>query len=489
VKRRLLLFLAVLLISGAMAPPAVAHPNAASVSPVTPEVTIHVVQLGETIFSISDMHGVTVDALLHANGIRDPRRVYVGQRLVIPSSGRTADVATVPYIVQPGDMLTSIARRYDTTWMALVQINGLLTPSALYAGQVIAVPDVGGGSGEAGPFAEGSLDGQVLHVVRPGETLLDVSLQYGLSPWTLAAGSRIDSPALVFPGQELAVPGDGAGELPEPFTGTTIQPLPVAQGSVLAIVVHTLTPVDLQGTLLGQEVQFAEEGGDYYAFVGIYALAEPGMYELELTAVDGDARQTGLTTGIIVEAGGYGYERIALPESTSALLAPELVAAERERLEEVRYLFTVERRLTVPFQRPCGGTISSYFGSRRAYNSGPYTSYHGGVDFRGPEGTPVYAASDGVVTLAERLTVRGNAVVVDHGGGVSTGYWHLSAIAVQVGDAVEQGDLIGRVGSTGLSTGAHLHWEVWVGGTSVNGLEWMDESAPWLAPLLAEPSG
>jgi murein DD-endopeptidase MepM/ murein hydrolase activator NlpD len=84
--------------------------------------------------------------------------------------------------------------------------------------------------------------------------------------------------------------------------------------------------------------------------------------------------------------------------------------------------------------------------------------------------------------MAEQLTLRGNAVVLDHGWGVLTGYWHLSAIEVQVGQKVAQGDLIARIGSTGLSTGAHLHWEMWVGGVNVNPLQWLEPFYPWPDP-------
>jgi murein DD-endopeptidase MepM/ murein hydrolase activator NlpD len=80
--------------------------------------------------------------------------------------------------------------------------------------------------------------------------------------------------------------------------------------------------------------------------------------------------------------------------------------------------------------------------------------------------------------LAEPLTVRGNVVFIDHGWGVITGYWHLSSIDVEVGQYVEQGEVVARVGNTGLSTGSHLHWEVWVGGISVDGLQWLEESFP-----------
>jgi len=83
------------------------------------------------------------------------------------------------------------------------------------------------------------------------------------------------------------------------------------------------------------------------------------------------------------------------------------------------------------------------------------------------------------VVLAEPMTMLGNAIVIDHGWGLLTGYWHLSSIEVQVGQQVAPGDLIGRVGSTGLSTGAHLHWEMWVSGTPVDGLQWLEGFSPW----------
>jgi murein DD-endopeptidase MepM/ murein hydrolase activator NlpD len=73
-------------------------------------------------------------------------------------------------------------------------------------------------------------------------------------------------------------------------------------------------------------------------------------------------------------------------------------------------------------------------------------------------------------------------VVIDHGWGVLTGYWHLSQIEVTVGQRVRAGEVIGRVGNTGLSTGAHLHWDFWVGGINVNGLRWVAADGPWAAP-------
>ncbi|MDY6877758.1 MAG: LysM peptidoglycan-binding domain-containing protein [Chloroflexota bacterium] len=470
--RKIAIVLAACLLAGTLAVPARARPERSrrgqSGGPI-PGAIVHVVQWGETLFSIAQQYGLTVDAVTHANGISDPRRIYAGQRLVIPG-GRT-DVSveeTASYVVQAGDALASIARRYNTTWQTLAQVNGLLSPNVVHAGQIIQVPvsDV--------PTNEG-----MFYVVRPDDTLLRIALRCDISPWMLTAVSQIANPALIYPGQELVVPGEGPGLLPEPFAVVEVQPLPVTQGTTMVVVVHTTEPVTLQGRLFGQEVRFAEERGVYYGLVGVHVFAEPGLYELELAAVDGGERSTVITTGVVVEAGRFGYERIDVSTGRTSLLDPDTVARDRERFDAVRHIFTPERFWTAPFQRPCVGPISAYFGSHRSYNGGPYTSYHSGVDFRAPSGTPVYASAAGTVVLAEPMALWGNAIVIDHGWSVLTGYGHLSTIEVQVGQQVAPGDLIGKVGNTGLSTGAHLHWETWVTGNSVNGLQWLEEFYPW----------
>ena len=435
---------------------------------------VHIVQRGETMFSIAQRYGLTVDAVTHANGIPDPRQIYIGQRLEIP--GGELEIAakeTTPYVVQAGDTLTAIARRHRTTWPILVQVNRLLSPDALYVGQIIQIP-----AATSPPMGETEGGNYAVHVVRPGDTLFRVALQYSVSPWTLAAESRVANPALIYPGQELVVPGQGSGLLPTPFVSVEVRPLPVYQGTTMVIAVRTTEPVTLRGRLFEREVRFGEEDGVYYGLVGVHVLTEPGLYELELSAVDGAEQSTEIAADIVVEAGSFGYERIDV-SSSSSLLDPAVVAAERERLDAIRQTFTGERGWGDVFQYPCRGPISSYFGSHRAYSNGPYTSYHSGVDFRAPGGTPVYAPAAGTVVMADSLQVRGNVIIIDHGWGVLTGYWHLSSLEAEVGQQVAQGDIVGKVGSTGLSTGAHLHWETWVGGISVDGLQWMEAFYSW----------
>jgi murein DD-endopeptidase MepM/ murein hydrolase activator NlpD len=440
--------------------------------------TVHVVERGETLLSIAQNYGTTVDAITHANGITDPRNIYVGQSLVIPArSAETGTMEVVPYVVQAGDTVSSIARRYGTTWQTLVHINELLSPNSIYPGLVIQVPRVTSTEEARATFPRTT--GGLLYSVRPDDTLMRIALRYDISPWTLAANNNPTRLTLVYPGQEMIVPGKDSGPLPAPFGAIEVQPLPAVQGTTMVVAVYTTEAVRLQGRLFDQDVYFAEEAGVYYGMVGVHVFTEPGMYELTLTAWDSAGHDTSLTTEVIVTAGRFGYERIDLPADRTSLLDPAIIAAEQQRLDTIQHTFTSERRWTTPLQRPCVGTITAYYGTHRAYNAGPYTSYHSGVDFRAPTGTPVYAAAAGTVVMAEPLTVRGNVVFIDHGWGVLTGYWHLSSTEVVVGQYVEQGQLIARVGNTGLSTGSHLHWEMWINGISVDALQWLEESFPW----------
>ncbi|NJC34235.1 murein DD-endopeptidase MepM/ murein hydrolase activator NlpD [Sphingomonas jejuensis] len=119
------------------------------------------------------------------------------------------------------------------------------------------------------------------------------------------------------------------------------------------------------------------------------------------------------------------------------------------------------------FAMPVSGRMSSGFGMRRHPILG-YSRMHKGQDFAARHGQPIYAVADGTVAVAGRNAGYGNFVRISHAGGLGTGYAHMSRIAVRGGARVRQGQVIGYVGSTGLSTGPHLHWEVYRNGVAVN---------------------
>lgn len=162
----------------------------------------------------------------------------------------------------------------------------------------------------------------------------------------------------------------------------------------------------------------------------------------------------------------------AAPATTGARLASASVDD-----RQVRTLFQTWKQLdsdqpqgmiAIPSVQPVQKlSFSSNFGIR----SDPFhgtARMHAGVDIPGPTGTPIYATADGVVAHAERQGGYGNMVELDHGKGIATRYGHLSKILVAPGAAVHRGDLIALMGSTGRSTGPHLHYEVRIDGHAVN---------------------
>ena len=380
-----------------------------------PEPTVHVVERGETLFRIALRYGTSVEALVRANRIADPNLIRVGQRLIIPS------------------------------------------PDAMAEGAMPAQPRI--------------------HIVRAGETLFRIALRYGTSVEALVRANRIADPSLIYVGQRLVIPGQ-ADIWPAPFASIELVPSPVIQGQTLAIKVRANEDVVLAGSFDGRPLTFVEGDGCRWALVGIHVRTPPGPYLLELTASDEAGEATQVTTIVQVAAGRFLTEHIRLPPGAKKLLDPSLIRAENERLAAVFAAFSPQKRWDGPFALPVEGAITSRFGARRAYDGGPATGYHEGVDFRAAEGTPIRAAAAGRVALAEALTVRGQAVVLDHGLGIMSGYYHLSEIAVQTGQEVKRGALIGKAGSTGLSTGAHLHWEVRVHGVLVDPLQWTWQAIP-----------
>jgi hypothetical protein len=123
------------------------------------------------------------------------------------------------------------------------------------------------------------------------------------------------------------------------------------------------------------------------------------------------------------------------------------------------------------FLIPIHGRYSTWFGERRVRN-GRVVGYHRGLDIAAPAGTPIHADADGRVRLARTLVIHGKAVVIDHGLGVSSIFLHQSALHCHEGQFVHRGDIIGAVGMTGVATGPHVHWAVYVHGTAVSPLFW-----------------
>ncbi len=126
------------------------------------------------------------------------------------------------------------------------------------------------------------------------------------------------------------------------------------------------------------------------------------------------------------------------------------------------------------FKLPVEGPTSGVYGSRRTYN-GQERSWHKGHDLAAKTGTPVYAPADGIVRLARDTFMSGNLIMLDHGGAVTTVYAHLDSMDVKVGDKVTAGQLIGKVGTTGRSSGPHLHWGAYWQNVAIDPILWVTQ--------------
>ncbi len=365
----------------------------------------------------------------------------------------------------------------------LVALNGITDPNQLAVGQQLLIPDA---ASEPGAAALPAADMTVVRA-RPGDTLADVAARNDQTVDQLANANGLDPATRLFPGQPLAIAR--AAIQPDPIRFGAVRevdvPAVLIQGRTGSLVVQTRRPVALTAAWNGLPVSFLPIDGDplhQFAYLPVPALIAPSTYWLTVayTSTNGVVLQQ--TWPLPVAAGPYESQEIDLPPDRGGLLDPTIVQTELEKVTAVWTQRTPQLAWTAPFTRPISAEYptTSPFGTRRSYNGGPYASYHEGQDFGVPAGVPVLAPGDGVVALAEPLNVRGNAVILDHGGGVFTGYWHLSEIYVAPGQAVAAGDVLGLSGNTGLSTGAHLHWELRIYGIAVDPLQFLTDplSAP-----------
>ncbi len=222
------------------------------------------------------------------------------------------------------------------------------------------------------------------------------------------------------------------------------------------------------------------------ALVALPLEAEPGERAVRGVVIDefGDVHE--VHTSVRVDANPNPVQELNVAASTLALVTPEGRELEARTLEEAFALVGPEPRWEQPFVLPVEGRHTSAFGLPRRYARGGRVSYHLGTDIAAPTGTPIHATNAGVVRVAGMYPIKGGLVVIDHGFGVTSLYFHQSALAVEVGQLVERAQVIGYVGSTGLSTGPHLHWEMRVDGVPTAPLAWVDRRWPG-GPLVPEP--
>jgi murein DD-endopeptidase MepM/ murein hydrolase activator NlpD len=228
---------------------------------------------------------------------------------------------------------------------------------------------------------------------------------------------------------------------------------------------------EVQGTLAGEPLHFIRTDSGWHAIGGIPTDAQGNVTARAFIHRASGGVDTVRATMVLPLIPRPKAEPLRVDSSFSRPLDAETearVARENARAREVgQRSHDSPPMWTASFLKPRNSTITSVFGSGRVFN-GAVTSRHLGVDYRGAEGEPILAANRGVVALVDTFFLAGNVVYIDHGGGVVTGYFHMSKPLVAVGDTVRRGQEIGLVGKTGRVTGPHLHWSARYGTVTIN---------------------
>lgn len=306
---------------------------------------------------------------------------------------------------------------------------------------------------------------------RPAGSLLRLAVATNQNPWALALRNGVDDPFRPNFYRPVYVPTAGSApqELPPGFATLELSQVPAVPGQAVGYRALTSGVVSVTVRLDASLLPSFANGERLVGVGATGAFFYPGAPELSI-------QQPGAPLWAQpwqFAPGSWDYDQLTLT-GAAAEIDQAAIRAEGERLSAIWSQATPAPQWQGPFQYPIEDylQISSRYGARRSYNGGPYRTYHEGVDFAAYAGTPVYAAAGGTVVLAEILYVRGGAVLIDHGLGIYSGYYHMSAVHVTPGQTVAAGDLVGEVGTLGLSTGNHLHWDLLAAATWVDAAAW-----------------
>ena len=257
-----------------------------------------------------------------------------------------------------------------------------------------------------------------------------------------------------------------------------VKPIEVFQGEIVELKVSGTGLAAVEGQLGKETVRFYPSGrGTFSALVGVDLEAKPGPARVLVKGTQraGGYRETQIALKIKPKA--FEKESFSVPPEFDQL-SPEMlerIHREQEQLTRVFSTSVPERLWENPFIAPVQGDISSSFGYRRVINDAPRAP-HTGVDLKAPMGTEVLAVNNGRVVLVGDFFFSGNSLVLDHGAGLYTMYFHLSEFRVQEGAEVRKGEVIGLSGMTGRVTGPHLHWGARLNGARIDPFELVKKS-------------
>jgi len=235
----------------------------------------------------------------------------------------------------------------------------------------------------------------------------------------------------------------------------------VGAGDIFVVEAPPGEGLPLWAELMGQRFPAiaARENGKTFFLLGVDLETAPGVYPLSVhfSSARGDREML----DIVVQKRDFPLEELTLPEKmvTPPKEVLDRTARERKAAAAVYADSSPEAVWSPPFRRPVEGVPSGNFGRRRILNGLP-KSPHSGEDYKADRGAKVTAVARGEVRMAQDLYYSGKTILLDHGAGLVTQYFHLEGMLVEEGQVVERGEVIGKVGATGRVTGPHLHFGI-----------------------------
>ena len=222
---------------------------------------------------------------------------------------------------------------------------------------------------------------------------------------------------------------------------------------------------------LGKKIKLFKQGDDYRAIIGVPIAQRTGKYPLTLYITGAKSKTTRVVRSVKVLPYKFPHASFWLKPEKRKLMSTPAVVDEWAVIDKPLLVEREKQAWKRNFILPVKGQISMYFGTIEKVN-GKSQGQHRGLDLAVPAGTKVSAANNGTVVFAQKMTVYGGTMVIDHGQGIQTIYLHLSKFLAKVGQEVSKGEVIALSGNTGYSSGPHLHWAMSVHDLRVDPLQW-----------------
>ncbi len=440
----------------------------------------YIIQPGDTLGSISNIFDISEEELIFANNILDPNFISPGDKLLIPNLVGIVGLIT-PVVLNVGESLDSIARYYGVEDQTLISLNKITSTAGIVPGAKLLVP-----------IKENTLIiSQTTNTYFLPFTLFESVVKLDTTIERIESTNHIVSNLFLLGNQRISIDNtDPDSQSVKPVIENiqvSISPLPLIQGTTMSLRINSPMPISISGSINGTKLVFyTEDKKEFFALQGIHALSEPGVSVLELSMQTEDGTLLNYQQSTLIQPGNFTTDPPLTVDPET--IKPQNTADEEALVNELVSKVTEEKYWSGIFSSPAFyQEYTSLFGNRRTYNDDPKISFHSGLDFGGGMTLPIVAPADGKVVFSGFLPIRGNAVFIDHGLGVYTGYFHQSLLEVTEGEFVIAGQKIGEVGNTGRvsnstdypGAGAHLHWEVWVNGIQVNPLDWLEQKYPY----------